>query len=354
MAKRYLILLIAAVMLLTVGCVSDKEYKELEERVSFLESLHGVSHNDIPDETEQSEDVSSMQSVSTDNYIYDISSLSTDEIVKDCMYYFGLYPSQGQFVDDFEKSLKLSPASRQFDVSTEGQYYYSKGYYFYYYKSSNDTTPTHDAICSIFIGGLKNEMDGSIGIVSDSERNNYPAIDLQIYIINYDRAAELYEKLSESLKPYYSSSKDSREGTYWSCKAGNLYDSYTFLSMEKKTDYYEIILSVDSTLFRNESTNTTLNTDNYDKVLEESSSVTSLKNDTKHPSGPLAIAKTGGLRIKSEANTDSEVIAQLSEGESVAILDNTQNDEWIKVDYNGDEGYIYSEYVDIKYPSSIE
>lgn len=61
----------------------------------------------------------------------------------------------------------------------------------------------------------------------------------------------------------------------------------------------------------------------------------------------VATSNTGGLRVRAEANTDCEIIYQLAEGEEIAILDNTQDDEWIKVDVDGDEGYVSSEYVDV-------
>lgn len=61
----------------------------------------------------------------------------------------------------------------------------------------------------------------------------------------------------------------------------------------------------------------------------------------------VATAKTGGLRVREQGNTDSEIIYQLAEGEEIAILDNTQGDEWIKVDVDGDEGYVCAEYVDV-------
>lgn len=61
----------------------------------------------------------------------------------------------------------------------------------------------------------------------------------------------------------------------------------------------------------------------------------------------VATATTGGLRVREAATTESEIIYQLGEGEEIAILDNTQGDEWIKVDVDGDEGYVSAEYVDI-------
>ena len=61
----------------------------------------------------------------------------------------------------------------------------------------------------------------------------------------------------------------------------------------------------------------------------------------------VATSNTGGLRVRVEPNTDCEIIYQLADGEEVPILDNTQEDEWIKVDVDGDEGYVSAEYVDV-------
>ena len=61
----------------------------------------------------------------------------------------------------------------------------------------------------------------------------------------------------------------------------------------------------------------------------------------------VATSNTGGLRVRVEPNTDCEIIYQLADGEEVAILDGTQEDEWIKVDVDGDEGYVSAEYVDV-------
>ena len=61
----------------------------------------------------------------------------------------------------------------------------------------------------------------------------------------------------------------------------------------------------------------------------------------------VATSTTGGLRVRVEPNTDCEIIYQLADGEEVPILNNTQEDEWIEVDVDGDTGYVSSEYVDV-------
>ena len=61
----------------------------------------------------------------------------------------------------------------------------------------------------------------------------------------------------------------------------------------------------------------------------------------------VATSKTGGLRVRVEPNTDCEIIYQLADGEEVPILNNTQDDDWIEVDVDGDSGYVSAEYVDV-------
>ena len=61
----------------------------------------------------------------------------------------------------------------------------------------------------------------------------------------------------------------------------------------------------------------------------------------------VATSNTGGLNVREEPNTDCEVIIQLADGEEVPILDDTQEDEWIKVDVDGEVGYVSAEFVDV-------
>ena len=61
----------------------------------------------------------------------------------------------------------------------------------------------------------------------------------------------------------------------------------------------------------------------------------------------VATSNTGGLRVRVEPNTDCEIIYSLADGEEVPILDNTQDSEWIKVDVDGDEGFVSAEFVDV-------
>ena len=62
----------------------------------------------------------------------------------------------------------------------------------------------------------------------------------------------------------------------------------------------------------------------------------------------IATSNAGGLRVRASNNTDSPIVYQMADGESLIIVDNTQDDDWIKVKVcGGVYGYVYSEYVDV-------
>ncbi len=52
------------------------------------------------------------------------------------------------------------------------------------------------------------------------------------------------------------------------------------------------------------------------------------------------------LRLRSEANTSSDILSVVSKGVSVSVLEDVQNG-WYKVDYNGVVGYMSAEYLDV-------
>ena len=59
----------------------------------------------------------------------------------------------------------------------------------------------------------------------------------------------------------------------------------------------------------------------------------------------VAIAKTDALRVREEPNTDCKVIMTISNGEEFELA--AIEGDWVKVDVNGDYGYISAEYVDV-------
>lgn len=60
----------------------------------------------------------------------------------------------------------------------------------------------------------------------------------------------------------------------------------------------------------------------------------------------VAEATSGGLRVRLEPNTDSEILSTMAEGESLEVLE--ELDGWIKVLIDDEEGYISSDYAVVK------
>jgi hypothetical protein len=65
-----------------------------------------------------------------------------------------------------------------------------------------------------------------------------------------------------------------------------------------------------------------------------------------------ATSLTGGLRIRSEAGTDSKILKNVEEGAKLSVVEDTETEgvEWIQVEYAEDKiGYVAAEYVSIQY-----
>lgn len=61
----------------------------------------------------------------------------------------------------------------------------------------------------------------------------------------------------------------------------------------------------------------------------------------------VAEATSGGLRVRTEPNTDSEILTTMSEGERLEVLEEAK-DGWIKVLLDDEEGYISADYATVK------
>ncbi|MBE5906695.1 MAG: peptidoglycan endopeptidase [Lachnospiraceae bacterium] len=61
----------------------------------------------------------------------------------------------------------------------------------------------------------------------------------------------------------------------------------------------------------------------------------------------VAKANTDHLRVRAKASTNARIITKIAEGELLEI--DKVLDDWIKVEINGDSGYISDEYADVSY-----
>lgn len=66
----------------------------------------------------------------------------------------------------------------------------------------------------------------------------------------------------------------------------------------------------------------------------------------------IATSLTGGLRIRSEANTDCKILKNVAEGTKLEVVEGSvaEGAEWIEVQYaEGKTGYVSAEYVSVQY-----
>lgn len=60
---------------------------------------------------------------------------------------------------------------------------------------------------------------------------------------------------------------------------------------------------------------------------------------------PIADVNTDGLKVRTEPNTDCEVLDIVGSGQRFDVLE--ELDEWVKISLDGEEGYLFKEYVDV-------
>lgn len=60
---------------------------------------------------------------------------------------------------------------------------------------------------------------------------------------------------------------------------------------------------------------------------------------------PVADVTTDGLKVRTEPNTECDVLDIVGSGQRFEVLE--ELDEWVKIDLDGEEGYLFKEYVDV-------
>ena len=64
------------------------------------------------------------------------------------------------------------------------------------------------------------------------------------------------------------------------------------------------------------------------------------------------VTANGGLRLRSEANTSSRILATAHRGDTVVIIDRVG--DWYRVNYNLQTGYMYADYLNVKEKENVE
>lgn len=239
MKKVSIIILLMFIILLS-GCVSDSEYKDLEERVSNLEKQlelkngttdSGENRGESESDSKASLDEETDDSNGEDSYTYLIDSLSDADVVNECNYYFLNIPLQGESYDEYYAKLKAMP------IRTSENDGVDCGFYDY---TKRIEQTDHDVVTRIGIIGTQTEMDGTIGY-----SNNYYGVQISMLIQNYERASNIYAQLFDiiSAKEKYTELRDTRDSTRWSAYGMFWTSDYgamgvELMSMEKLDEGY--------------------------------------------------------------------------------------------------------------------
>lgn len=66
----------------------------------------------------------------------------------------------------------------------------------------------------------------------------------------------------------------------------------------------------------------------------------------------VADVNTEGLKVRTQPSTDSEVLDIVGSDQSFDVLE--ELDEWVKIDLDGEEGYLFKDYVNVRVPSLMK
>lgn len=191
------------------GCVTQKEYDDLEKRLTAVEERLNISNENpiaIEDSSISNGEINQndVESAASDEYIYVIDDMSVDEIVEECFYYFNNLPSEGQSFDEYEKTLKVQPPKS-----------YGNGRYVFN-EIDRAKAPEKDIIESVSVE-ITSNLDGSIHI-----DRNYVYVNVELWIKDYDKAVAVYESLKTKLEPFYYSTIENKGSSEW--KLSGYYD----------------------------------------------------------------------------------------------------------------------------------
>ena len=81
------------------------------------------------------------------------------------------------------------------------------------------------------------------------------------------------------------------------------------------------------------------------KVAAKEETVEETTIEAEPESGTQVTIKVDVLNVRSEASQESEPLGIVNEGETFQII--SQSSEWIEIDYNGNNGFVNADYVEV-------
>lgn len=328
------------------GCVSEKEYRDLTSRVEYLESLHGVGNSSHPvaETTETSAKPSAKDNVKEnvdegldDYFLYYVDNMTAEEIASECEYYFTNMPYKGETYEEYESTLKVAPYK-----ASAADYQYQLLYKFYTSDYDYDVRiPEKDAIKAIRISGVEPQMDGTIGFGTNSY-NPKVTVSVELWISDYEKAAKVYDLIFNYSSPNYQADEsahfygdqlvDSRETTTWYAdgvfqNSKNSWSNERFMTMEKKDSFYVLTVQYSTLVYGIESTA---------KPIDNGAIGT-------------ATVRSASLNVRSSPDQTSTRLGALVDGQRVDLMAITENGIWAKIKFNGQIGYVKTEFIEIAY-----
>lgn len=119
----------------------------------------------------------------------------------------------------------------------------------------------------------------------------------------------------------------------------------TIASVVSRTDQNKVVLIDDSQLAVTEQESIAMKNKDTQKVAAKDETEQETSESKEQESGTKVTIKVDVLNVRSEASQDAEALGIVNEGEIFQII--SQGSEWIEIDYNGNNGFVKAEFVEV-------
>ena len=117
----------------------------------------------------------------------------------------------------------------------------------------------------------------------------------------------------------------------------------TIASVVSRTD--KVVFIDDSQLAVTEKESIAMKDKDSYKVAAKDEKVNTSTKKQEYESGSKVVIQVDALNVRSEASQEAEALGIVDKGEMFQII--SQDSEWIEIDYNGNNGFVKTEFVEI-------
>lgn len=119
----------------------------------------------------------------------------------------------------------------------------------------------------------------------------------------------------------------------------------TLASVLGRTDKDRAVLIDDSQLAVTEMESIAMKNKDTQKVAAKEETEQETSKGIERESGTQVTIKVDVLNVRSDASQDAEALGIVNQGETFQII--SQGSEWIEIDYNGNNGFVKAEFVEV-------